>query len=176
MLRSTALPEYEVTVRKISSSKCTRRPSVVLRLVMPPSYVGRRAREHPATDSVRSKLPPLYVPVSSVARLAWRKPCRWTKTSSDDWSPYVGRKGEQIRRYKEKKAGKFDGNFRRPPLAEFGADAARSFDDRTTGVGGTGKRSRRCRWCSGCSRSSAGYTETGMAGKIHLDTITTQQL
>ena len=29
-----------------------------------------------------------------------------------------------------------EGSFRRPPLAEFGADAARSFADRTTGVGG----------------------------------------
>ena len=37
---------------------------------MPPSYVGRHAREHLATDSLRFELPPLYVPVSPVAHLA----------------------------------------------------------------------------------------------------------
>ena len=42
-----------------------------------------------------------------------------------------------------------------------------------TGVGGTGVRSRRARWRSGSRRSSAGYTETGIVGKIHLDMITT---
>ena len=46
-----------------------------------------------------------------------------------------------------------------PPLAEFGADEARSFADQTTGV-----RSRRARWRSGSRRSSAGYTETGIPG------------
>ena len=54
----------------------------------------------------------------------------------------------------------FDG----PPLAEFGADAARSFADETTGVGGRGGSSRRCRWRSGSRRSSAGYTGTGIPG------------
>ena len=53
-----------------------------------------------------------------------------------------------------------------PPLAEFGADEARSFADQTTGV-----RSRRARWRSGSRRSSAGYIETGIVGKIHLDII-----
>ena len=33
------------------------------------SYVRCCARDQLATDSVRSKLPPLYVPVSPVARL-----------------------------------------------------------------------------------------------------------
>ena len=60
--------------------------------------------------------------------------------------------------------------FGRPPLAEFGADAARSFADHTTGV-----MPRRCRWRAGSRRSSAGYTETGIVGKIHLD-IATEQL
>ena len=84
-----------------------------------------------------------------------------------------------MRGYKGKKIAENSGvpqSFRRPPLAEIGADAARSFADHTTGVGGTGVRSWRCRWCSGCRRSSAGYTETGMIGKIHMDIITTQQL
>ena len=71
------------------------------------------------------------------------------------------KKGEQIRGYEKKNRGKFGGNFRRPPLAEFGA-AVRYFADHTTRVGGTGVRSRRCRWCSGCRRSSAGYTEAGI--------------
>ena len=53
-----------------------------------------------------------------------------------------------------------EGSFRCPPLAEFGADAARSFADQTTGVGSTGVRSRRARWRSG-------------VGKMHLDIITT---
>ena len=34
--------------------------------------------------------------------------------------------------------GKIRGSFRRPPLAQFGADAARYFGDHTTGVSGTG--------------------------------------
>ena len=51
------------------------------------------------------------------------------------------------------------------------SDTARSFADQTTGVGGTGVRSRRARWRSGSRRSSAGYIETGIVGKIHLDII-----
>ena len=73
--------------------------------------------------------------------------------------------GERIRRYKEKHPR--EGFFGPTPLAEFGADAARSFADRTTSV-----KSRRARWRSGSRRSSAGYTETGVMGKIHLDIAT----
>ena len=71
----------------------------------------------------------------------------------------------------KKTSGKFGGSFRRPPLAEFGPDAARHLTDRMMGVGGTGASPRRCRWHSGRTRSSAGYTETGIVGKIHLDII-----
>ena len=81
-----------------------------------------------------------------------------------------------MRGYKGKKIAENSGvpqSFRRPPLAEIGADAARSFADHTTGVGGTGVTSPQCRWCSGCRGSSAGYTETGIVGKIHLDTFIT---
>ena len=67
-------------------------------------------------------------------------------------------------------------SFRRPPLAEFGVDAARSFSDHTTGVGGTGVMPRRCRWRSGSRRSPAGCTKTGIVGKIHLDIIITMTL
>ena len=81
---------------------------------------------------------------------------------------YIEKKAEYG--YADKKMrGKVRGKFRRPPLAEFGADAARSFADHTTGVGGTGVTSRRARWRSGCRRSSAGYAETGIVRKIHLD-------
>ena len=61
--------------------------------------------------------------------------------------------------------------MRRPPLAEFGADAADaacSFGDHTMGVGGAGVRSRRARWRSGSRRSSTGYTETGIIGEESL--------
>ena len=68
------------------------------------------------------------------------------------------------------------GVFGCPPLAEFGSDAARSFADETMGVGGTGVRSRRARRRSGSRRSSAGYAETTIVGKIHLDIITTTLL
>ena len=87
---------------------------------------------------------------------------------------YIGRKGEQMRGYKQENPR--EGSFRRPPLAEIGADAARSFADHTTGVGGTGEMPRRCRWRSGNRRSSAGYTETGTVGKIHSDIITTLRI
>ena len=90
---------------------------------MPPSYVGRRTREHLATDSVRSKLSPLSVPVSPVARGAWSEPYRCIKTSTNNWSSYEGRNGTstgiQTKNPRE-------GSFRRPPHAEVGADAARS--------------------------------------------------
>ena len=69
--------------------------------------------------------------------------------------------------------GKLGGKCRRPPLAEFGANAARSAAGHTTGEGGTGVSPRRCRSRSGSRRSSEGYTETGIVGKIHLDIITT---
>ena len=92
---------------------------------MAPSYVGRgTSREHFATDSVRSKVSPLYVPVSTVVRLAWSKPCQWAKLSINIWSSFVGRGGNKYG--DTTKSGKFRGSFRRPPLAEFGADAARS--------------------------------------------------
>ena len=51
-----------------------------------------------------------------------------------------------------------------------------SFADHTTGVSGTSVRSRRARWRSGSTRWSVGYTETGILGKIHLETITTTLL
>ena len=54
-------------------------------------------------------------------------------------------------------------------LAEFGSDAARSFADQTTGVGVRGLSPQRRRWRSGSRRSSAGYTETGIVGKIRLN-------
>ena len=103
-----------------------------------------------ATDSVRSKLPPTYVPVTPVTRLAWSKPCHSahsasagqrssSETSTGNWSSYVGR-GDKNGDTKKTIGGKFERNFRRPPLAEFGADAARSFADHTTGV-----RSRQAR-------------------------------
>ena len=69
-----------------------------------------------------------------------------------------------------------EGSFRCPPLAEFGADAARSFADHTMGVGGTGVVPWRCQWRSGSRKQSAGYTETGIVDNIHLDVITTEQL
>ena len=68
--------------------------------------------------------------------------------------------------------GKLGGNFRRPSLAEFGADEARSFTDHTTGVGGTSLSPRRCRSRSGRRSSSEGYTEAGIVGNINLDIIT----
>ena len=37
---------------------------------MPPSYVGHGARDDYATDWIRDKLSPLYIPVSPVARPA----------------------------------------------------------------------------------------------------------
>ena len=87
--------------------------------------------------------------MSPVARVAWSKPCRWTNTSTNNWNSYVGRKGERIRGYKqntkEKHRGEFGENFGRPPLAQFGADAARYFADRTMDMGGTGVRLRPAR-------------------------------
>ena len=56
-----------------------------------------------------------------------------------------------------------------PPAHRVGADAARSFVDDTTGVGGTGVRPRQCRSRSGSRGSSVGYTETGMVEKLHSD-------
>ena len=121
--------------------------------------MGRRAREHLATDSFRSIFP-LRLSQPEIVKSYPRKiqyqhatttACLWTKTSinTNNWSSYVGRKGEQMRGYKQrtkkKHRGKFGGNFRRPPLVEFGADAARYFADHTTGVGGTGVRLRRAR-------------------------------
>ena len=67
--------------------------------------------------------------------------------------------GNKYGRTKKKKIGEnSEENFRRLPLAEFGADAARSFADHTTVVSGTGVRSRRCRSRSESRRSSAGYS------------------
>lgn len=76
----------------------------------------------------------------------------------------------------ETKSRKLGGNFRRTPITEFGSDAAHSFIDHTTGVGGTGMRSQWARWRSGTRRSSAGYTETGIVEKTDLDIITTEKL
>ena len=57
---------------------------------------------------------------------------------------FVEKKGDQIRRCKPNTPG--EGSFRRPPVAEFGTDTARSFADHIDGVRGTGVRPRRCRW------------------------------
>ena len=70
------------------------------------------------------------------------------------WSWYVEKKGKQIRGYKQKNPG--EGSFRRRPLAEFGADVARSFADETTGVRGTDVRPRGCRWRSGAEGRQRG--------------------
>ena len=77
--------------------------------------------------------------VSPVARLAWSKPCRCTKTETSTNIGVVHRKkGNEYGGTKKKNRGKIGGNFRRPLLAKFGANAARSFADHTRGVGGTG--------------------------------------
>ena len=55
----------------------------------------------------------------------------------------VAKKGERMRGYKKKKSGEVRGKLSTPPpLAAFGADAARSFADDATGEGGSGVRSR----------------------------------
>ena len=87
--RSTAVCGYPAG--KISSYK-NARDVPVLRLVHATLLLRGTPCKHLATDLVRSKVPPLYVPVSPVARLAWSKPCRWTKISTNNWSSYVGRK------------------------------------------------------------------------------------
>ena len=82
---------------------------------------------------------------------------------------YIETKGEQIRGYKEKKMGKSGETFDPPPLAEFVADAARSFADDTTGVGGRGGGPSGCCSRSGSRKSSPGYSEAGIVRKINLD-------
>ena len=83
---------------------------------------------------------------------------------------YIETKGEQIRGYKEKKMGGKSGEtFDPPPLAEFVADAARSFADDTTGVGGGGGGPSGCCSRSGSRKSSPGYSEAGIVRKINLD-------
>ena len=54
------------------------------------------------------------------------------------WSS--SKEGEQVRGYKRKHLGKDP--FRFPPIADFGADTARYFDDHTMGVHGTHVRPR----------------------------------
>ena len=79
------------------------------------------------------------LPIAQEGRVT-NNPQAKVKTSTKCWSSFVQEKGEQIRGYYEKNPR--EGSFGRPPLAEFGADAARSFADHTTGVSGTGGRSR----------------------------------
>ena len=96
------------------------------------------------------------------------------KTSTNNWISYVKKWGNEYRDTKKKNPR--EGSFGRPPRDEFGADAARSFADQTMGVGGTSVRSRRARWRSRSRRSSAGYSETSIVGRINLDVTTTTLL
>ena len=92
-----------------------------------------------------------------------------------DWSCTSKKKREQIRGCEDKKKwGKFGREKSTSPArpAWRYCNAARSFTDHATGVGGTGVRSRRCLSRSGSRSSSAGYTEAGI-GKIILDIMIT---
>ena len=70
---------------------------------------------------------------------------KYELTTAETWVPaklqpalelYIAIKGNMYKGTKKPIREKFRGNFRRPPLAEFGADAARSFADHTAGEGG----------------------------------------
>ena len=85
---------------------------------MPPSNVRRRARDHLATHSVRSKLPPLLdICPCEPRRLPVVKQAVRIDENLNHWSSYVEKKGEHILGYKQKHPG--EGSFLRPPLAEF---------------------------------------------------------